>query len=63
MDSGERFACWRCGEPIVGTRRGADWVLGHDDHDRSVIRGPEHPAENYATAGRRISPAAYDPRG
>ena len=28
---------------------------GPDDRDPSIIRGPEHPGENYATASRRIS--------
>lgn len=51
MDAGERFACWRCGKAL-GTRRGTDWVLGHDDHDRAVHRGPECPGCNYATATR-----------
>ena len=32
-----RIGCWRCGRcPIVGP-----WDLGHDDYDRSVVRGPE----------------------
>jgi hypothetical protein len=31
--------CWRCGHPI---RPGEAWDLGHDDHDRSIYRGPEH---------------------
>lgn len=31
-------ACWRCGAEI---RRGDEWHLGHDDHDRTVYRGPE----------------------
>lgn len=57
MDAGERFDCWRCGIPL-GTKRGIDWTLGHDDHDRSVIRGPECPSCQYATAGRNISPEA-----
>jgi hypothetical protein len=34
-----RVACARCGLPI---RPGQKWDLGHDDLDRSVIRGPEH---------------------
>lgn len=49
--------CWRCGYPIHPNQ---DWDLGHDDHDRSRYRGPEHryaadcPAGgNRSTAGRR----------
>lgn len=41
--------CWRCGNLIPA---GAPWHLGHDDHDRSVYRGPEHTACNLAAAGR-----------
>jgi len=32
--------CSRCGELIEA---GEKWDLGHDDHDRSVYTGPEHP--------------------
>lgn len=53
IDGGKRYACWRCTKPIKGTRRGIDWQLGHDDHDRTIIRGPEHPVCNLATSGRR----------
>jgi len=55
MDAGQRFNCWRCGK-AVGTRRGIDWVLGHCDLNRSIIHGPEHPGENYATSGRTGCP-------
>ena len=56
MDAGERFVCWRCLEER-GVRHHVDprpgrWHLGHDDQDRSVIRGPECPAGNLATSGR-----------
>jgi len=40
--------CWRCREYIVGA-----FDLGHDDQDRTRYRGPEHPACNRATSGRR----------
>lgn len=44
-----RATCWRCGVPILPD---ATWHLGHDDHDRSIIRGPEHEACNLSAAGR-----------
>lgn len=47
-----RATCWRCHRRIPPTppehacRKGCRapwcWDLGHDDHDRSVTRGPEH---------------------
>lgn len=53
-------ACWRCGRPIVDgkirTARGkvvSSWHVGHDDHDRSITRGPEHILCNLAAAGRK----------
>ena len=49
VERGE-VACWRCGRTI---HPGQPWDLGHDDHDRSITRGPEHRRENRATAGRR----------
>ena len=54
MNAGEQFNCWRCGLRIDPTA----WTLGHDDHDRDILRGPECPTCQYATAGRRISPHA-----
>lgn len=44
--------CWRCGQRIPA---GAAWDLGHDDHDRTRYRGPEHVACNRATAARTPS--------
>jgi hypothetical protein len=41
--------CWRCLKPILP---GAPFDLGHDDKDRSIIRGPEHPACNRSAAGK-----------
>ena len=43
--------CWRCSEPVDPT----DWHLGHDDVDRSITRGPEHPLCNLRAAGRNRS--------
>ena len=42
--------CWRCGHRI---RPDEPWDLGHDDHDRSKYRGPEHAGRcNRSAAGR-----------
>ena len=50
MDRGEMFVCWRpeCGRPIDPNL----WHLGHDDHDRSTIRGVECITCNLSAAGR-----------
>ena len=44
--------CWRCGRRILP---GQLWDLGHDDHDRGVYRGPEHPYCNRAAGGRKAN--------
>ena len=49
MNAGEVFWCWRCGVRIDP----AAFDLGHDDHDRSIVRGPECRPCNRATATRR----------
>ena len=42
--------CWRCGHPIPP---GSRWELGHDDHDRTITRGPEHYLCNRRAAERK----------
>lgn len=50
IDRGDDVRCWRpgCGVRLTGRA----WHLGHDDHDRSVYRGPECIACNLSAAGR-----------
>lgn len=50
IDSGERVTCWRPDCPTVLTGRA--WHLGHDDHDRSITRGPECIPCNLRHAGQ-----------
>lgn len=54
--------CWRCGQPITPTD---EWHLGHDDHNRTITRGPEHARRcNLAAAGAKKKekhPQAYHP--
>lgn len=42
--------CWRCGRYLPP---GAPVHTGHDDYDRSIIRGPECPACNLSAAARK----------
>ena len=51
LNRGETIPCWRCGQPVT-----TDFHLGHADHDRTVIRGPEHPTCNLSAAGRAAHP-------
>lgn len=58
--------CWRCGRLI---RPGSPWDLGHDDHDRTIYRGPEHRACNRRAGAlkgnrspKRRKSAAWRPR-
>lgn len=46
--------CWRCGLLITPRPwlKGDGWHLGHDDHDRTIYRGPEH-SECNTGRGRR----------
>jgi hypothetical protein len=46
--------CWRCGHPI---RTGQAWDLGHDDHDRTKYRGPEHAHRDTHCIGNRAAGA------
>lgn len=41
--------CWRCLKPILP---GTPFDLGHDDLDRTIIRGPEHSGCNRSAAGK-----------
>lgn len=43
-------ACWRCKKPL---QPGQSFDLGHDDDDRSIIRGPECPRCNRSAGGRK----------
>lgn len=45
-----RVRCWRCELPI---RPDEAWDLGHDDHDRTLYRGPEHQHCNRSAAAKR----------
>ena len=48
--AGQLVLCWRCGLPITDPN---DVHLGHDDHDRTITRGPEHGrACNLRAAGK-----------
>ena len=55
MVANGKAVCWRCGQPITP---GTPWDLGHDDHDRTTINGPEH-----ATCNRSAGGHAAHPRG
>lgn len=51
MEAGEVFICWRCAELEQPHPIDPDaWDLGHDPVDRTVIRGPQCPQTNRATA-------------
>lgn len=49
VDAG-RGACWRCRRFLPP---GSAWHLGHDDVDRSIIRGAECPPCNLSAAARK----------
>jgi hypothetical protein len=51
VDAG-RATCWRCGRWIDPR---TEWHLGHDDHDRRIIRGPEHARCNLAAAAHKTN--------
>jgi hypothetical protein len=48
VDAGQAN-CWRCGQWLDPSK---PWDLGHDDHDRTIYRGPECRPCNRATKGR-----------
>lgn len=53
-----RATCWRCGQPITP---GTPWDLGHDDHDRTTLHGPEHATCNRSAGGRAAHPQGVTP--
>lgn len=53
--AGQLVTCWRCGKPITDPN---DLDLGHDDNDRSIIRGPEHARGCSRSAAGRAGRAA-----
>lgn len=60
LDAGEIVICWRCrrkGKPHPVDPSPDRWDLGHDDDDRTIIRGPE------CRAGNRGAPGLRGPRG
>lgn len=56
VDKGNGY-CWRCG---IWLDPNEPWDLGHDDHDRTIYRGPECRPCNRGTAaarGNKMRPA------
>lgn len=51
MAQGEQFNCWRCGYPVNPEA----FDLGHDDHDRTQYRGPEHRGRECPMGGNRAT--------
>jgi len=55
INRGDHVTCWRCGRPITP---GQPMDLGHDDHDRTITRGPEHRHATAHCVGNRAAGAA-----
>lgn len=58
VESGEAF-CWRCGGHIPP---GSPVHTGHDDNDRDIYRGAEHPECNVRAGARKARSAAWQGR-
>ena len=57
LDDGELIPCWRCtakGTPHYVDPRPGHWQLGHDDTDRTTLRGPECPTGNLSAASEGL---------
>lgn len=56
MDAGRTYYCTRtdCKQPSKPINP-KHWDLGHNDADRSIIDGPQHPECNRATSTHRIN--------
>ena len=53
------LVCWRCGGRIT---TGDDMHVGHDDHDRSITRGPEHRLCNLRAAADKTNGKRNEPK-
>jgi hypothetical protein len=52
LRAGEILTCWRCRGPIALV---SELHVGHDDDDRTIIRGPEHRLCNLRAAAAKTN--------
>ena len=53
------LVCWRCGGRITDP---AEMHVGHDDHDRSITRGPEDRLCNLRAAADKTNGKRNEPK-